>query len=105
MKSLVASAIVLASMTSVALAGSPPGSKIAPPVQLTNAELDQVSAGFSLNVFVLGGDVDTVVVDIVPVQGQNGNGFGGACQFCEGPQGNAGPGIFVQVVLGNGPIM
>ena len=91
MKSLVASALVLASMTSVALAGSPAGSKVAPPVQLTNAELDQVSAGgFSLNVFV-------------PVQGQGGNGFGGACQFCFGPQGNGGPGIAVQFVFGNGP--
>ena len=75
-------------MTSVALAGSPAGSKVAPPVQLTNAELDQVSAGFSFNVFV-------------PVQGLGGNGFGGACQVCFGPQGNGGPGIAVQFVFGN----
>jgi hypothetical protein len=48
MKSFVFSALVLASMTSVALAGSPGGSKttkVAPPVQLTNAEMDQVTAG------------------------------------------------------------
>ena len=46
MKSLVASAVVLASMTSVALAGSPAGSKIAPPVQLTNAEARPGFGGF-----------------------------------------------------------
>jgi hypothetical protein len=48
MKSFVFSTLVLASMTAVALAGSPGGSKttkVAPPVQLTNAEMDQARAG------------------------------------------------------------
>ena len=58
---------------------------------MTNAELDQVSAGFSLNVFVPGGVVDTVAVDIVIVEGQNGNGFGGAANFVRAPRGMLGP--------------
>jgi hypothetical protein len=61
MKTLVASTLALAAMTSMALAGAPAthqatvaGKTAKGPVPLTTAQMDQVSAGFEFNVGILG---------------------------------------------------
>jgi hypothetical protein len=79
MRALIVSALALTVMTSAALAADQP-------VQLTDKQLASVTAG-GVNVFV-------------PIQGQGGNGFGGACQACFfGPTGVGGDGISVVLFL------
>jgi hypothetical protein len=85
MRALLVSTLALAAMASAAVAAdAPKATKVAPagPVQLTDAQLDDVSAA--------GG------VIFVPIQGQGGSGFGGACVFCRGPVGVGGTGINVE---------
>jgi hypothetical protein len=55
MKTLVASTLALAAMTSVALAGAPAANKATKgPVPLTAAQMDRVSAGLEINIGILG---------------------------------------------------
>ena len=80
MRALIVSALALTAMASAALAADQP-------VQLTDKQLASVTAGgWGVNVFV-------------PIQGQGGNGFGGACQRCFGPTGVGGDGISVVLFL------
>jgi hypothetical protein len=78
MRALIVSALALTAMASTALAAEQP-------LQLTDTQLDKVTAA-GINVFV-------------PIQGQGGSGFGGACQRCFGPTGVGGDGISVVLFL------
>jgi hypothetical protein len=68
-------------MTSAALAGAP--AKVAP-MQLTDAQLDNVTAGLTV------GGLTNI---FVPIQGVGGSALGGACQLCVGPAALGGSGI------------